>query len=518
MVQAATPSVPRTPPKWLREVIAACTAAEADRPSVAQLIPRLSVDWDLQLQMILNAGWRIDEHPDFTGRSFIFEEFEEYAGQQRARGQGGLFLVTAPMGVGKTALLQHWAHRGGPFPGFFFRFRDQRTDPHEMPRQLFQILCQRFEQTATWDDNPQKYATQLLGLLQSIAQQKLSPSERLLVFIDGLDESSEPEKAAQFIPKPPLPPGVFLIVASRPLAQGQDHLVSLRSADVRSVAIEANRQQNLDDLRNYFQRKLQGVSTQQVSALATRTGGMFQLATSLVRDVLTRVGAATGEKRPQALAAAVEQILSASGNWDQLSNGDRLFAYYGESWRRIQLSVRDDAALTCLREFASLMTAARSWVSEEQILRILEWKETVFKPRQPLLWGPDRLEWACQQFDWMLERRAQKGHAYAPMFLQLRHQSLLEYLTLPQHRGPAHLGLKDMHACVGRYYLKQARVDGWEFVEPYGRFHAVRHLLECRSHQHLAEAVRCLTDLLFLHGTLGDEPADPGRAEYKESP
>ena len=55
--------------------------------------------------------------------------------------------------------------------------------------------------------------------------------------------------------------------------------------------------------------------------------------------------------------------------------------------------------------------------------------------------------------------------------------------------------------------LARARERGWADVEPYGRFFTVRHLWLAGGEEHLLQAAQCLTDLEYLQGTLGDEPA-----------
>src|SRR5262245_42507519 len=79
------------------------------------------IDWDAQTDLLQRetcsaegpapdeverlraVGWRVEEHPRFTGREFVFQAFEAFAGERA--GRGGVFLIRAPAGMGKTALV-----------------------------------------------------------------------------------------------------------------------------------------------------------------------------------------------------------------------------------------------------------------------------------------------------------------------------------------------------------------------------------------------------------------------------
>lgn len=180
-------------------------------------------EWDAQAVMLQQtatddvdrlreAGWRIEEHPRFTGREFVFAAFDEFAAS--CRGHGGIFLVRAPAGMGKTALVTEWIRRTGhDRAGFYFRYRDGRVSTEAMAETLWTQLGNRYQLAEVAVPPPHAYVAKLEERLREIAA-KLGEKGQLLLFVDALDEATEPEKAVQLLPKH-LPEGVFVVVTSR---------------------------------------------------------------------------------------------------------------------------------------------------------------------------------------------------------------------------------------------------------------------------------------------------------------
>ena len=63
-----------------------------------------------------------------------------------------------------------------------------------------------------------------------------------------------------------------------------------------------------------------------------------------------------------------------------------------------------------------------------------------------------------------------------------------------------------MHAAIGTFYTAAARGQrrGWEAVDTYGRFFAVRHLILSEDAAQLRSAGEWLCDLGYLQATVGD--------------
>jgi hypothetical protein len=193
---------------------------------------------------------------------------------------------------------------------------------------------------------------------------------------------------------------------------------------------------------------------------------------------------------------AIRDALERPQDWARLSSADQLFAWYRESWQRITAGMRLDEQ-DRLVDFACLMAAVQSPVSEQHILAMLDWRGS-------------HLDWAKSHLAWLMTRTVEQTNGLQRAYLQLRHQSINDFLISVEHEGPAQHDLPAMHARLGDYSLDLARRKGWRQVDPYGRFFTVRHLLEARAAESTAAAVACLTDLEYLQATLGDQPPEGG--------
>jgi hypothetical protein len=169
-----------------------------------------------------------------------------------------------------------------------------------------------------------------------------------------------------------------------------------------------------------------------------------------------------------------------------------MFSWYRESWQRITRELALDKRQP-LEQFLRLMAAAQAPLAERQVLEILRWQ------RQSVL-----LDMVLEQVAWFLDRKVERIDGHEEAYLQLRHQSVHDFLVSLPYHGPARNHLDEMHARIGEHYLQQAREKGWASVEPYGRFFAVRHLWLSGRPEQLARAAACLTDLEYLQATLGE--------------
>src|SRR5262249_49346528 len=179
----------------------------------------------------------------------------------------------------------------------------------------------------------------------------------------------------------------------------------------------------------------------------------------------------------------VVDALRQSQSWAERDPSQRLFAYYRESWERI-CATEDAESLGIL---AGLMAAAFTWVSEEQLERILGWYERELLRRAARLWTPFRVRAVLRVLTWFLECRG-SGHGSRASFYSIRRQSVRDYLLSPEGPVPPR-GLEEMHAAVGRYYRAEAgRQGSWCRLDPYGRSFAVRHLLAASDRESVGQA------------------------------
>jgi serine/threonine protein kinase len=487
LVLLALATVVEGPPKWLIDLARDCTRPDpAQRPRTADLYRRLRPDWGDQERLIRESGYQPDQHAHFVGRQYVFDTFEEFAARRTDR--GGVFLIEAAAGLGKTALLTEWLRRTGLSPGFYFRYRDGRVRASAMPEMIFRQLCSQFGVDRALPAGEHEYRAALEQLLRDIAHEKLSPSQRLLLFVDGLDEADDPTRAVQFLPHTALPRAVFWVVSSRPPAGPNDHLRGLRG-EARVYPLDSQSEANLTDLAQYFRDRLAGrLAPGQDEQLARSAGGMFQLG-KLFADAI-RDGALT-----------VGQALDRPAHWATLTPAQLYVAFYRESWERIERGLGNEER-DRLSEFACLLAAAQTWVNEKQVREILS-------ERGRHAWTPGQFDRVSKALRWLCERRRMESYGIAGYYLQLAHQTIREFLISEEHEGPARLDLEEMHAHVGECYCRQAeREGGWDRVDPYGRSYAVRHLLRAKDRRHLAQAAALLTRLDYLQATLGDEPPE----------
>jgi hypothetical protein len=209
----------------------------------------------------------------------------------------------------------------------------------------------------------------------------------------------------------------------------------------------------------------------------------------------------------------VADVVRQSRAWAELPTGERLFGYYRECWDRACCLANEDA----LAEFSLLLAAAENWISERQVFAILHWNESRTSARREPLWSAGSFKRVTAALSWVIERREWRQGAYTSDFLQVRHQSAREFVVALRHQSlrdffagtasPTLLTPADMHALIADYYLAQAEQEGWERVDPYGRFYVVRHLFHSGDGERVAQAAGLLSNPDFLQATLGDEPA-----------
>ena len=465
------------PKGWIENVIRDCKDPDPDRRPVAdtQLILRLSPDWLIQ-DFMVRGGWKPEAHPHFVGRQFVFDAFDEFRESRPDR--GGVFLIEGDAGVGKTALLTQWAGKDGPHPAYFFRQAEGRTSPQMMLETLFDALAKRYALDETRPEKPETYKDALEGLLKRISGECLRKRERVLILVDGLDEAENPLRAAQLLPKDPLPCGVFFIVSSRPAAGKEDHLGPLLGAGARHFALRSDDKLNLGDVQAYVRNQLgEALPAGQGEALTKATGGIFLLAIFLVEQLTQK-------------NLTISEAMDMAQGWEGIPQADRIFTWYKGSWQRATGGLGRDERQD-LVDVLCLMAAAQAPLGETQVIEILRWDGAV-------------LDWTLERLRWFLLRKIQAADGYEQAYLQLRHQSVRDFLVSVKYRGPARHGLKKMHARVADHYLREAEPKGWLSLGPYPRFFAVRHMLQADTPEHLERAAQCLTDLDYLQATLGD--------------
>jgi hypothetical protein len=487
------------PTRWLDQAAARCVdLPPAERPSAVYLLPMLHPQADRRTHFAEKANWDRDDRRDFVGRKAVFERFEQFAGRCKG-GPGGVFLIIGPSGVGKSALLSEWVHRLGMAPCFFFRYKKQIAGD-ALPIALEEWLAAEYGverkppghtwQTSDLEDMLQKAAGNLAG-------------GQLVLFIDALDEAGRPEEAVKWIPWKEQPPGIFLVVTSRPPGKRPGHLPdwawkpdSEPPGWADCFPLRPNDPDNRKDIRDYFEAKLRGAaSPADLDRLVDASGGFFRLASLLVRQI-QRAGRADW---PREIAATIEH----SRNWAGLEEGSVIFGYYKDDLdRTLTPEVR-----RVLPAFARLIVAARDWISERDASEILAY---VVRKKND---HPGDFQELKTALTWLLSRRYDEDRDGLPMwYIQYQHPSVRDFLVSVKHDGPAadnpEERIPEMHLRMAGYFLSVAKNKGWDKVLRYGREHVVQHLFAGEKPKATARAVELLTSPEYLQATLGDEPPD----------
>ena len=476
-------------PGWLMRVAADLKhVAAAERPLAGspQLRERLAPDWE-ERQVMADGGWNPDAHRGFTGRDFVFAAFDNWARvsgkltREAPLGRGGYFVVEANAGVGKTALATAWVRRGGLHPAYFFRHHEGRTRAAGMAAGLFRALCRRYQINRDAPVLDEEFVGQWAALLREIAA-RLDRVHPLLLLVDGLDEADNPEKAVELLPRN-LPPGLFVVITSRPRIGDRDHLAPLRSHPAACfLEIQGDSEANIDDLAVFLRDQLATrIEPGQERALAHALGGTFQLAVYVVEGI-------------QAGEMTVDQALEAADKLANLPVSEKVFAWYRQTWERIKSQVPDRRDQGELVDFLSLLAAAQTALGEKtQILKILNWRLS-------------DLDWAKRMVRWLIQGRDREGDGDPETLLQLRHKSVYDFLLSKPYDGPARYDLEKTHARIGRHYLAAAETNGWSTVDAYGRAFTLRHLCLSGDPDLLEKAADLLENLDFLQATLTRPP------------
>jgi serine/threonine protein kinase len=318
--------------EFVRKAARDCMVREPDKRPEARtgrgLWLLVSPDYPIQ-NLMVSGGWKPDLHSDFVGRDFVFQKFDQF--RNVCGEQGGVFLVEGEPGVGKTALLTAWTGRGAPHPAYFFSSLDGRTNEVTMLETLFKAVCSRYAIDKQLPAQPEGYADAMRALLAGVSHEKLGPQERLLLLVDAVDEASSPKRAVELLPKPPLPRGVYLVVASRPPTGKKNHLRPLLAAPagIEHFLLRAEDENNRADVEFYVKTRLHDrVKNGQAQTLVRNLGGIFQLAVYLVEAV--REGRTT-----------VSEALQATQSLADLPVQEKLSHWYYLQWERITDSLED---------------------------------------------------------------------------------------------------------------------------------------------------------------------------------
>jgi WD40 repeat protein len=167
-------------------------------------------------------------HGELFGRENVLERLLWLVGEQ-ALPRGGRVLLLGSPGVGKSAIINRLLERlPDKTPHHFIR---RGIDDWDRPEALVHNLCARIERLFPEQANAELRLDARLGdLLRRVSKRQLTPGQRLILVIDGLDEaagdSAGKNGLIRFLPKM-LPAGIVILCASRPMYPHPEWLYGL---------------------------------------------------------------------------------------------------------------------------------------------------------------------------------------------------------------------------------------------------------------------------------------------------
>jgi WD40 repeat protein len=402
-------------------------------------------------------------HGTLLGREDVLAEVESLLnGAPR-----GWVLVKGGPGLGKSALLAMWLKQqedaGHRVPHHFLR---RGVEDWDQPEVVKRNLAAQVEVLFPDQKDPEpRPESRLRELLQRVSKQVLEPrKKRLMLVVDGLDEVDEETNGSnplqRFLPHA-LPPGVWMLCASRPTYPYLSWLEGL--GGVRII--------DLDDPR------WAGSNTQ------------------VVREYWARVRASSRFKPPPLTAAFVDEVVQrAQGNilysvklaeWleDQPVEKRRaellprgLEALLDESWECIQ--GLPDGLRGMVEEGLGVLAVAREALSRSALSAVAEWRE---------VGDPDRFLKVARAF--LLEEPGLSGSekAWRPF-----HESFRSFILSKLGAERARM----LHLRLARRLCQWPVAEAEEhFRTSYVLRHGVTHWLKAEQWE---QARRLYTDLGYL--------------------
>ncbi len=263
----------------------------------------------------------------FVGRRFVFEAFDRFLESSG----GGYFELVGDPGIGKTALVAELVRTRG-WPHHF----NVRSAGIYRPEAFLSNVCAQLIAAyelpyGSLPPDAVRNGAFLQEILGAVSR-RLGPEKPAVLLVDALDESDLDGLPAGvnplFLPAT-LPPGVFILLTSRPLAS--DRKPRIDGAHER-LALEPDSEENLRDigelLETWIERPgvrdrlgLRGITDRQlVETLVVKSEGNFMYLSHVLRELdrgLYR------DLSPAELPAGLE-------------------SYYEDHWRRMR--GRDEAA------------------------------------------------------------------------------------------------------------------------------------------------------------------------------
>jgi len=361
----------------------------------------------------------------------------------------GLIVVHGPPGIGKSAFVVDFLRKTPPAACFFFSELDGVNGSDECFNFLCRSLSLRFGRNLKASEHLKSDARALFPvLLRDLSRECVKPGEKLVIVIDGLDESSVTATTMLHRLRIELPAGVFIIVTCCYTPE----IEQLKSPKEVAFELGQHTRMNLGDALKYVKTSVSRQTAADANEpiyrsfcrkIASIGGGNFRLLTLLCRDI-----DAFDRLDFQELLARVSDLES----------------YYSERWARFSREssgTEYETLVTC----AGLMAVAHGPMGRRLLAAAVGKPEIVF--------------------DWLLERLGQFVeriyHEDGELAFQLFDVTFRTFL------------LKKLAGDVDRLRRKLARAAWQEFrtgiPSIYTTQHLATHLSETHQWSFLSEVI-----------------------------
>jgi hypothetical protein len=366
----------------------------------------------------------VREAASFVGRQFLRDAIQGFLKER----DSGMFLLTAPAGLGKSAFLVNWVDQRGSRARFFYRYWGHDS-PLACARALYAALHERRCPGLPFDppNEIREAPAKLDALLQEVSR-RLPAGETEVLVIDGLDEAAG-ARPADAVPLPErLPRGLYVLLAARPeWLQGRPV-----PSTVQHYALVPESPENLADAGQYIAEQL---AYREVRLPPALTGKFIQQVAGnflIIKIVCDMLPADIAEAQAERVFAGIHSLADAYRvYWDRL----------GEQIGAEELRIVDD--------LLALMLAALAPVTEEQLAAILG--------------GPPQ---SCQRglshVRRFLATALVPGEAVTYRFF---HASFREFVAGRTREAATALQRRWAEYCLG-----------WRKLDGYARVYALRHL------------------------------------------
>jgi hypothetical protein len=418
----------------------------------------------------LPFGELIAQHVPIIGRKFLRDKIDAFTGGT----DRGVLLIAAPPGFGKTAFVAQQVEDDHNIVHFFYRATMGKTNPDECVEFLYQGLLDKYriqEENPTKD--PVECRRQLARLLHDVSAACQRNGWKEVIYVDALDEAGtthDGKSAVQVLPLEDLPPHVYFVIISRPVAIA-DELE--RKPRVERFDPDPFSDENQHDAADFCRFQLQGRVTDADAATLDRLSERLAQKAEynfLVLKLFLSKESLGAHFSLAALERAAEDLTPvAEKQYEEFFN------------RVIQRFANDREGRRLLYKVLGAFVTAQAPVTRDQIcaafsLEVADWDEMFSCVRQ------------------FLERGGVRQKEQGDLTYRLYHETFRGFLL-----KKLSVELYKRHRCWAEHCRDYRNLNG------YARLYALRHLPTHLTQGQLWDNLcEVLTDFNYLQTTIGD--------------